>query len=233
MAKQDRAIRTRRSILEAAAKVFEERGYQAATISEILNEAGVTKGALYFHFQSKEHLALGLLDEQDEGLTVPFRPCKVQEVVDVIVLFTHRLQTSQMVRASVHLTLDQQASGLDRTGPFLAWGEMMRGLLREAQQQGELLPHVVTDETADVLVGSYAGIQAMSHALSSYQDLGQRVTTLLRHILPSVVISSVLTSVDMSAERGAHVYAEAKRNLAQAQAEAKERAASELAATAG
>ncbi|MET9361584.1 ScbR family autoregulator-binding transcription factor [Streptomyces sp. NPDC006632] len=233
MAKQDRAIRTRRSILEAAAKVFEERGYQAATISEILNEAGVTKGALYFHFQSKEHLALGLLDEQDEGLTVPFRPCKIQEVVDVIVLFTHRLQTSQMVRASVHLTLDQQASGLDRTGPFLAWGEMMRGLLHEAQQQGELLPHVVTDETADVLVGSYAGIQAMSHALSSYQDLGQRVTTLLRHILPSVVISSVLTSVDMSAERGAHVYAEAKRNLAQAQAEAKERAASELASTAG
>ncbi|WP_328314686.1 TetR/AcrR family transcriptional regulator [Streptomyces sp. NBC_00442] len=233
MAKQDRAIRTRRSILEAAAKVFEERGYQAATISEILNEAGVTKGALYFHFQSKEHLALGLLDEQDEGLTVPFRPCKIQEVVDVIVLFTHRLQTSQMVRASVHLTLDQQASGLDRTGPFLAWGEMMRGLLHEARQQGELLPHVVTDETADVLVGSYAGIQAMSHALSSYQDLGQRVTTLLRHILPSVVISSVLTSVDMSAERGAHVYAEAKRNLAQAQAEAKERAASELASTAG
>ncbi|MEU9098632.1 ScbR family autoregulator-binding transcription factor [Streptomyces sp. NPDC048361] len=233
MAKQDRAIRTRRSILEAAAKVFEERGYQAATISEILNEAGVTKGALYFHFQSKEHLALGLLDEQDEGLAVPFRPCKVQEVVDVIVLFTHRLQTSQMVRASVHLTLDQQASGLDRTGPFLAWGEMMRSLLREAQQQGELLPHVVTDETADVLVGSYAGIQAMSHALSSYQDLGRRVTTLLRHILPSVVISSVLTSVDMTAERGAHVYAEAKRNLAQAQAEAKERAASELTATAG
>ncbi|MFG2720185.1 ScbR family autoregulator-binding transcription factor [Streptomyces sp. NPDC048416] len=233
MAKQDRAIRTRRSILEAAAKVFEEHGYQAATISEILNVAGVTKGALYFHFQSKEHLALGLLDEQDEGLTVPPRSCKVQEVVDVIVLFTHRLRTSRMVRASVHLTLDQQASGLDRSGPFLAWGEMMRGLLREAQQQGELLPHVVTDETADVLVGSYAGIQAMSHALSDYQDLGQRVTTLLRHILPSVVISSVLTSVDLSAERGAHVYAEAQRNLARAQVESDEHAESGLTAAAG
>ncbi|MFD6414028.1 TetR family transcriptional regulator, partial [Nocardia asteroides] len=51
--KQDRAIRTRRNILEAAAKIFEERGYQAATIAEILGAAGVTKGALYFHFSSK------------------------------------------------------------------------------------------------------------------------------------------------------------------------------------
>ncbi|MFD6749883.1 TetR family transcriptional regulator, partial [Streptomyces anthocyanicus] len=59
MAKQDRAIRTRQTILDAAAQVFEKQGYQAATITEILKVAGVTKGALYFHFQSKEELALG------------------------------------------------------------------------------------------------------------------------------------------------------------------------------
>ncbi|MFD8256380.1 TetR family transcriptional regulator, partial [Streptomyces werraensis] len=99
VSKQDRAIRTRHTILQAAAKVFEEHGYQAATISEILSEAGVTKGALYFHFQSKEHLAQGVLTEQNNELTVPQRPSKLQELVDTTMLHAHRLQTDPMVRA--------------------------------------------------------------------------------------------------------------------------------------
>ncbi|CAM5705474.1 hypothetical protein SBADM41S_10882 [Streptomyces badius] len=45
MAKQDRAIRTRQAILMAAARAFEKYGYQAATITEILKSADVTKGA--------------------------------------------------------------------------------------------------------------------------------------------------------------------------------------------
>ena len=57
MALQERAIRTRRNILVAAADVFADVGYEAATISEILQRANVTKGALYFHFASKEVLA--------------------------------------------------------------------------------------------------------------------------------------------------------------------------------
>lgn len=64
MARQERAVRTRRAILEAAASVFDERGYEAATIADILTRAGVTKGALYFHFSSKQDLARGVLDEQ-------------------------------------------------------------------------------------------------------------------------------------------------------------------------
>lgn len=93
MAKQDRAIRTRHTILVAAASVFEERGYQAATITDILTTAGVTKGALYFHFQSKEDLAYGVMAAQGRHMgTVPPRTCKTQEVVDTVLLQTYRLQ---------------------------------------------------------------------------------------------------------------------------------------------
>ncbi|WP_331748908.1 MULTISPECIES: ScbR family autoregulator-binding transcription factor [unclassified Streptomyces] len=213
MAKQDRAIRTRQTILSAAAKVFEKNGYQAATITEILAEAGVTKGALYFHFQSKEELAQGVLGEQDQRLAVPDRACKTQEVVDVIMLHAHRLQTNPMVRAGVRLSLDQQAHDLDRSGPFLNWGEVLSGLLEKAQAQGELLPHISPQETSDVLVGSFAGIQAMSQALSNYQDLAQRVCFLLRHILPNVVLSSVLASVDLLPTRGVAVFTELAEEL--------------------
>lgn len=208
VAKQDRAIRTRLKILTAAAQVFEARGYQAATINEILAVAGVTKGALYFHFPSKEHLADGVLSEQDQSLPVPDRVCKVQQLVDTVVLHAYRLQSDAMVRAGVRLSLDQQAQGLDRSGPFMRWGEVGTELLEKAQAQGELLPHVTPAETADVLVGSFAGVQAMSQAICDYQDLPRRVSALLRHILPSVVMPSVLASVDLTESRGATLQTE-------------------------
>ncbi|HEY5835853.1 ScbR family autoregulator-binding transcription factor [Streptomyces sp.] len=207
---QERAIRTRNAILSAAAKVFEERGFQAATIAEILAAARVTKGALYFHFQSKEDLAEGVLREQDEQLVVPERPCKVQQLVDVVMLHAYRLQTDCMVRAGVRLTMDQHASGIDRSGPFLRWTDTCSHLLEKAQEQGETLPHVAPAETAGVLVGSFAGVQAMSQAISDYGDLMTRVVELLRHVLPSVVQSAVLTSVDLAETRGAKVFAEAR-----------------------
>jgi AcrR family transcriptional regulator len=208
LVKQDRAIRTRQTILTAAAKVFEERGYQAATISEILLTAGVTKGALYFHFPSKEDLAEGVIHEQDHDLPIPLRACKVQQLVDTVVLHAYRLRTDPLVRAGVRLALDQQAQGLDRSGPFLRWSDVGIALLQQAQAQGELMPHIIPAETADVLVGSFAGVQAMSQAMSAYQDLPHRVTALLRHILPSVVVPSVLAAVDITETRGAHVHTE-------------------------
>lgn len=208
MVKQDRAIRTRQVILAAAAKVFEERGYQPATITEILSTAGVTKGALYFHFESKDHLAEAVLAEQDQRLSVPPRTCKVQELVDTVMLHAYRLQTDPMVRAGVRLSLDQQATDLDRSGPFLRWSEVILGFFDKAKANGELLPHVVTSETAEVLVASFAGVQAMSQIVSGYQDLGPRSSTLLRHLLPNVVLSSLLATVDFSSGRGAAVFAE-------------------------
>ncbi|MEU9716915.1 ScbR family autoregulator-binding transcription factor [Streptomyces sp. NPDC047976] len=209
MAEQVRAIRTRQAILSAAAKIFEERGYQASTISEILTVAGVTKGALYFHFQSKEDLALGVLNAQNQNLPLPERASKLQEIVDIVMLHTYRLQTDPMVRAGVRLTMDQRAEGLDRSGPFRNWAVPVGERLNIAQLQGELLPHVDPSETADVIVGAYAGIQSMSQALTDYRDLVVRVSALLRHLLPSIAQSSVLASLHLGESRAAEVYHEA------------------------
>ncbi|MEU0678222.1 ScbR family autoregulator-binding transcription factor [Streptomyces sp. NPDC006172] len=207
MAKQDRAIRTRQSILLAAAGVFEERGYQAATISEILAAAGVTKGALYFHFPSKEHLAQGVLAQQDLEMSLP-RGCKVQEVVDMGMLHAYRLQSDPMVRAAVRLSLDQHAQGLDRSGPFVRWSGSIRECLETAQRQGELLPYVVPHESAEVMVGAFAGVQAMSQTVCEYQDLQHRISSLLRHVLPNIVVPSVLAAVDLGEDRGEKVFHE-------------------------
>lgn len=55
---------TRASLLAAAAEVFAARGFQAASVDEVAEAAGFTKGAVYSHFESKEDLFLAMLDER-------------------------------------------------------------------------------------------------------------------------------------------------------------------------
>ena len=60
--RQSRAEETHTSLLEAAAECFAQHGYDAASVAEICRCAGVSKGAFYHHFSSKQALFLELLD---------------------------------------------------------------------------------------------------------------------------------------------------------------------------
>uniref|UniRef100_A0AAU2V629 TetR/AcrR family transcriptional regulator n=1 Tax=Streptomyces sp. NBC_00003 TaxID=2903608 RepID=A0AAU2V629_9ACTN len=57
MAQQDRAQRTRTALVEAAAEMFDRHGFALASLSAISAHAGVSKGALHFHFANKDALA--------------------------------------------------------------------------------------------------------------------------------------------------------------------------------
>ncbi|MGW6025493.1 ScbR family autoregulator-binding transcription factor [Streptomyces sp. NPDC055099] len=212
MAKQDRGIRTRRVILEAAAGVFEECGYEAAKITDILTRAEVTKGALYFHFESKEALALAVLAAQvSEGLPVIPRKSKLQEVVDIGMVFAHRLTYDPVVRGSVRLALDDTGPRLDRSGPYRNWSELNVEALRQAKNNGELLPHVDPLESGLIIVGAYAGINMMARSTGEQAELRHRAAALYRHIMPSIALPGVLATLDMSPGRGELVEAEMAR----------------------
>ncbi len=57
MSKQERAERTRRALIKSAAAVFEEYGYAQARLALISTGAGVSTGALHFHFENKAAVA--------------------------------------------------------------------------------------------------------------------------------------------------------------------------------
>lgn len=59
---QQRSEETRANILDAAAKLFSTRGFAAASVDDICAEAGISKGAFYHHFESKQALFHALLD---------------------------------------------------------------------------------------------------------------------------------------------------------------------------
>jgi AcrR family transcriptional regulator len=59
---QQRSGETRTKILDSAIKLFSTRGFNAASVDDICEEAGISKGAFYHHFESKQALFLALLD---------------------------------------------------------------------------------------------------------------------------------------------------------------------------
>jgi AcrR family transcriptional regulator len=62
MRQAERRAQTTRRLLDAAAEVFAQRGFHAATVDDIADAAGYTKGAVYANFTGKDALFLALLD---------------------------------------------------------------------------------------------------------------------------------------------------------------------------
>ena len=67
LTRDERKAQTRADLLAAARRVFLRRGFHGASLDEIAEEAGYTKGAVYSNFADKDALFLALLDERYEG----------------------------------------------------------------------------------------------------------------------------------------------------------------------
>lgn len=215
MAQQERAVRTRNAILRAAGEVFDELGYEAATISAILQRAKVTKGALYFHFSSKEELAQAVLTRQLTSVPrVPRRDLALQQGLDEALVLAHMLAAGEpLVRGSVRLTVEQGSpqDGLDRRAPMEGWIEHNVEILSAARDNGELLPRVDVAAAAKMFVGAFTGVQILSKVMTDRADLVERVADLQRHLMAGVAVPAVLVQLDFSPERGAQVYEEAAK----------------------
>jgi AcrR family transcriptional regulator len=64
LTRKEKQAHTRFCLMQAAAKVFARRGLQQASIDEVAEQAGYTKGAFYANFKNKEELFLAMLDER-------------------------------------------------------------------------------------------------------------------------------------------------------------------------
>ncbi|MFD6971423.1 ScbR family autoregulator-binding transcription factor [Streptomyces sp. NPDC059979] len=215
MAQQDRAIRTRQLILQAAGVIFAERGYDGATIKDVYDSVGVTKGAFYFHFASKKELAEAVLGAQvgDAGFPLVPRSLKLQELVDAGMVFAHTLTHDPILQASIRLSMDPSTPDVDRRRPFQAWIDQNRRALDDALERGEMHPHVDVAEIAHLLVGAFSGVQLLSQAMTDRKDLEERISILLTNLLPAFAVPGILAKVDMSPGRGARVLAEMQQLL--------------------
>jgi len=190
VARQERAEQTRNAILEAAASRFDEVGFLGASLSDILTEAGVTKGALYFHFKAKEELADALVQEQfttQEPLSTMENP-GLQTVIDWSHALAKALQSDVRVRASIRLVIEQGSFVTPATNAYKQWIDTCHACLLAAKAAGDLRKEVNAHDLAQFLVASFTGIQLSSQVLTGRADLSERVsfmwTTLLQAVVP-------------------------------------------------
>lgn len=87
---QTRSEETRSRILEAALRLFSQSGYEAASVDDICAAAGVSKGAFYHHFPTKQAVFLQLLDNWLAGLDEQFSQARqgAENVAEIFMRMT-------------------------------------------------------------------------------------------------------------------------------------------------
>ncbi|MER5795787.1 ScbR family autoregulator-binding transcription factor [Streptomyces sp. NPDC001980] len=192
MAKQERGTRSRQAILEAAAEVFDLRGYDAASTNEILARSGLTRGALYHHFHSKESIAAALFDAHSAALAAPERSTKLQSIIDLTFAFAAQLQRDPVLRASVRLAVEKTSFPRPAVTPYEQSTEVVHELLDQARLQGETLPGLDLTDATTVIIGAFTGLQAMSHVYTERGDLPERLSAMWRFLLPGLVTPGLI-----------------------------------------
>ncbi|MFC8082908.1 ScbR family autoregulator-binding transcription factor [Streptomyces sp. NPDC057340] len=206
--KQERAVRTRAIILKAAAEVFDELGFSGANIREITQRAGITQGAMYFHFGSKEELARAVMKAQPMTVLPHLATQGLQRLIDLTFVWAHRLREDVILRAGVRLTGEQNSFGMHDPTPYQDWAAVMSECLREARAAGELSDNVDIEVLADFVVSACTGMQMYSQISCERADLMDRVVAMWQHLLPALRAPGDVSPLDGSALRAAEVLRE-------------------------
>ena len=165
--------RTRRRLLQAAFREIHRSGFQSAGIDAILAATNVTKGALYYHFDSKETLGYAVVEEIVANFTRDrwLRPMlREGQPIDILIGVVRRIPARPKdVRVGCPLlNLAQEMSPLDEQFRkrleriFLEWQEGVATLLRKGQSQGTVRRDLNPDQTASFLVAMVEGYATLA-----------------------------------------------------------------------
>lgn len=158
MARQERAEQTRQRLIEAAAAEFAEHGYDGTSLHRIVRTAGVTMGALTFHFPSKSAIADAVQEAgaaaTREILHATTPAPGLQGVFDEVLALAAALRTAQSVRAAARLTREGHAAD---HGWYDSWAPGLREALERAwyeqRPDSGLTPLAATSLLSHILLG--------------------------------------------------------------------------------
>jgi len=165
----------RDQILSAAMACFARQGYHATSMDDVVRESGLSVGAIYTYFSSKEDLFLALSDERAEQTLAYMsdlfrRPGpmadKSREAID---FFFQHLTDEFVPLARMGVEFLSEAAKSDRIKErqqrrFESVRQFYCWLLREAQQRGDVNPDVDVEAAAELMMALNEGILVLSVA---------------------------------------------------------------------
>ncbi|GAA1373158.1 ScbR family autoregulator-binding transcription factor [Streptomyces beijiangensis] len=193
MAKQLRAEQTRTTIVRAAAEVFDRYGYGTSSLSDIVAQGGVTKGALYFHFSSKEELAHTVMLTQHQTSIEAARQLAaknlpgLEAVIRMSFELAAQLLNDPVVRAGIRLTLEGGAFQQPLPDPYRDWIKITADLLRQSVTELDIRANLDIDNTARFIVSAFTGVQLVTQVIDSRRALPARIADMWEVIIPGLV----------------------------------------------
>lgn len=186
-----RADATRQQIIRAAAHQFAQRPFHDVGLDDILSEAELTKGAMYFHFRSKHALALAVIDEQLAKTGTAIRALMdrklsgLETLLDVGYLMAVEDLTSDSARAMLHLLpVVGGAEGLQATVLNNAI-QALSVVTKRAIAEGDVLDRDPQD-VARMMVALYLGLRQAGN-LDEPEQFLRELERVWSVVLPSVV----------------------------------------------
>ena len=187
-----RSDTTREQILRAAAHQFAQRPYYAVGLDDILAEAQLTKGAMYFHFRSKHALALAIVDEQilrSANAVQDLLARKLsglETLIDVSYLVAIDDITQDVTRAAFNLL-----ESVGRTEKLPArllhgWIELIGEIAERGIREGDIVQQGDPEDIGRLLVSIYMGLRqasSLDEPVVLLGDFEKALSTVLRGIV--------------------------------------------------
>jgi TetR/AcrR family transcriptional regulator, transcriptional repressor for nem operon len=187
-----RSDTTREQILRAAAHQFAQRPYYAVGLDDILAEAQLTKGAMYFHFRSKHALALAIVDEQIErsGNAVKDlltrKMSGLETLIDVSFLVAVDDITQDVTRAAFNLLESVGRTEKLQERLLNGWIELIGEIAGRGIGEGDVIQVGDPEDIGRLLVSIYMGLRqasSLDEPVVLLGDFEKAMSTVLRGIV--------------------------------------------------
>ncbi|MEU7396585.1 TetR family transcriptional regulator [Streptomyces albogriseolus] len=185
MAKQERALRTREALIKSAATVFDRDGFSVASLSAISSLAGVSNGALHFHFASKAALADSVEDAAADRLhrLIGMREDGAGNALQLLVDTSHdlarRLADDVVLRAE--------------------WHQWVAAILERAEREG-VLSAVSPEAAAASVVAATTGFEVLGTHDPRWLS-NRTITRFWQLLLPRLAVASALGDIEAAGSR--------------------------------
>lgn len=200
MAQQQRAMRTRSLLVHAASTQFDRSGYEGTTLNQINRLAGISMGALTFHFPTKQALAeavqqqgRALVREAVAGVVARPRPALATGIALTLAL-ARLLEDNVEVRAAARLARECPPS----VAPWSAdWLPVVRELFHQAQNECGLRrdsdPDALAALAAHLVAGAEIQVRGGGVALMTGQHSGpgEELAQIWRVVLRGLIVKNI------------------------------------------
>jgi TetR/AcrR family transcriptional regulator, transcriptional repressor for nem operon len=183
---------TRRKIVAAAAPIFNQRGFEGSSLSELMQATGLKKGGIYRHFSSKEELAAEAFDYNWEAAwkarmrDLDHQSTGVSQLKKLIANFIDYRPAIAGGCPVLNTAVDSDDGNpilRERVAKALrAWTGYLEKIVKQAAKRGEMKPGVDPKAVATLIVATLEGALMMTRVEGNNLAL-RRVQTHLNHYL--------------------------------------------------